>query len=184
MLSIRAATISDVPLLRSLIRELAEYERESQEVLITEEQLRRDGFGPSAIFRAIVAEQDGQPAGFAVFFTSFSTWTGSGLFLEDLFVRETFRGHGVGKALVCRVAEIARKEGSDPRTIATMVHSRLPSRCTSAITPADIVPCEPAIWECAEEEYPPPLIRTSQAPRSRPPPPPVLEPGSLANWAM
>ena len=111
MLSIRAATIADVPLLRNLIRELAEYERQSQEVLITEEQLRRDGFGPCPIFRAIVAEQDGQPAGFAVFFTSFSTWTGSGLFLEDLFVRETFRGHGVGKALVCRVAEIARKEG-------------------------------------------------------------------------
>jgi GNAT superfamily N-acetyltransferase len=111
MLSIRAATIADVPLLRSLIQELAEYERESQEVFITEEQLRRNGFGPDPIFRAIIAEQDGQPAGFAVFFTSFSTWTGSGLFLEDLFVRETFRGHGVGKALVCQVAEIARKEG-------------------------------------------------------------------------
>ena len=111
MLSIRAATIADVPLLRRLIQELAEYERESQEVLITEDQLRRNGFGPDPIFRGIIAEQDGQPAGFAVFFTSFSTWTGSGLFLEDLFVRETFRGHGVGKALVCQVAEIARKEG-------------------------------------------------------------------------
>ena len=111
MLSIRAATIADVPLLRSLIRELAEYERESQEVLITEEQLRRDGFGPDPIFRAIVAEQNGQPAGFAVFFTSFSTWTGSGLFLEDLFVREPFRGHGVGKALLRQVAEIAVEEG-------------------------------------------------------------------------
>ena len=86
MLSIRAATIADVPLLRSLIQELAEYERESQEVLITEEQLRRDGFGADPIFRAVIAEQDGQPVGFAVFFTSFSTWTGSGLFLEDLFV--------------------------------------------------------------------------------------------------
>ena len=111
MFSIRAATIADVPLLRSFIQELAEYERESQEVLITEEQLRRNGFGPDPIFRAIIAEQDGQPAGFAVFFSSFSTWTGSGLFLEDLFVRGTFRGHGVGKALVCQVAEIARKEG-------------------------------------------------------------------------
>jgi len=111
MLSIRAATIADVPLLRSLIQELAEYERESQEVRITEEQLRRNGFGPDPIFRAIIAEQDGQPAGFAVFFTSFSTWTGSGLFLEDLFVRETFRGQGVGKALVCHVAQIAQREG-------------------------------------------------------------------------
>src|SRR5215831_10197173 len=71
MLSIRAATIADVPLLRSLIRELAEYERESQEVRITEEQLRRNGFGPDPIFRAIIAEQDGQPAGFAVFLPLF-----------------------------------------------------------------------------------------------------------------
>jgi len=111
MLSTRAATMADVPLLRKLIQELAEYERESQEVLITEDELRHDGFGPDPKFRAIIAEQDGQPAGFAFFFTSYSTWTGSGLFLEDLFVREPFRGHGVGKALLCEVAEIARKEG-------------------------------------------------------------------------
>src|SRR5262249_9330250 len=55
--------------------------------------------------------QDGKPAGFAFFFTAYSTRTGSGLFLEDLFVRETFRGHGVGKALLGQVAKIARKEG-------------------------------------------------------------------------
>jgi GNAT superfamily N-acetyltransferase len=111
MLSIRAATIADVPLLRKLINELAAYERESQAVLITEEDLRRDGFGADAKFRAILAEKDGQVAGYAVFFASYSTWTGSGLFLEDLFVRENFRGHGVGKALLFQVAEIARKEG-------------------------------------------------------------------------
>ena len=111
MLSTRAATIADVPVLRRLIQELAEYERESQAVLIQEDELRRDGFGHDRKFRAIIAEQDGQPVGFAVFFNSYSTWTGSGLFLEDLFVRESFRGHGVGKALLCRVAEIARKEG-------------------------------------------------------------------------
>ena len=111
MLSTRPATIADVPLLRRLIQELAEYERESQAVLITEDELRRDGFGPDPKFRAIIAEQNGQPAGFAFFFTSHSTWTGCGLFLEDLFVREAFRGHGVGKALLCEVAEIARNEG-------------------------------------------------------------------------
>jgi GNAT superfamily N-acetyltransferase len=110
MLSTRAATIADVPLLRGLIQELADYERESQSVLITEDQLRRDGFGADPRFRAIIAEQDGQPAGYAVFFTCYSTWTGSGLFLEDLFVREVFRGQGVGKALLCQVAEIARNE--------------------------------------------------------------------------
>jgi GNAT superfamily N-acetyltransferase len=111
MISIRGATIADVPLLRRLIQELADYERESQAVLITEDKLRCDGFGADPKFRAILADQDGQPAGFAVFFSCYSTWTGAGLFLEDLFVREAFRGHGVGKALVCGVAEIARKEG-------------------------------------------------------------------------
>ena len=111
MLLTRAATIADVPLLRRLIQELAEYERESQAVLITEDELCRDGFGPDPRFRAIIAEQGGQPAGYAVFFVSYSTWTGSGLFLEDLFVREPFRGHGVGKALLSQVAEIAVEEG-------------------------------------------------------------------------
>ena len=111
MLSTRAATIADVPLLRKLILELAVYEGESEAVFITEDELKRDGFGPAPKFRAVIAEQDGQPAGYAVFFAFYSTWTGSGLFLEDLFVRETSRGHGVGKALLCEVAEIALKEG-------------------------------------------------------------------------
>lgn len=111
MLSTRSATIADVPLLRRLIQELADYEDESQSVLITEDELSRDGFGPDPRFRTIIAEQDGQPAGFVLFFTSYSTWTGSGLFLEDLFVREAFRGRGVGKALLRETAEIARKEG-------------------------------------------------------------------------
>ena len=111
MFSTRAATIADVPLLRRLIQELAEYELESQSVLITEDQLKRDGFGPNPQFRAILAEQDGQPVGYALFFTSYSTWSGCGLFLEDLFVREPFRGHGVGKTLLRHVAEIARREG-------------------------------------------------------------------------
>lgn len=111
MLSTRAATIADVPLLRKLIQELAEYEREPDAVLVTEDELRRDGFGPDPKFRAILAEQNGQPAGHAIFFPCYSAWTGAGLFLEDLFVRPAFRGQGVGRALVCQVAEIARKEG-------------------------------------------------------------------------
>ena len=110
MLSTRVATIADVPLLRKLMQELTEYEREPQTVL-PEDELRRDGFGPDPKFRAILAEQEGQPAGYAVFFPFYSTWTGSGLFLEDLYVREPFRGHGAGKALLGHVAEIARKEG-------------------------------------------------------------------------
>lgn len=79
-------------------QELAEYEQEPAAVLLQEDELRRDGFGPNPKFRAIFAEQDGQPAGYSLFFPSYSTWTGSGLRLEDLFVREQFRGHRVGKA--------------------------------------------------------------------------------------
>jgi GNAT superfamily N-acetyltransferase len=111
MLLTRVATIDDVPLLKMLIHELAEYEREPHAVLITEEQLIRDGFGPEPKFRAIIAEQDGQPAGYAIFFGSYSTWTGPSLFLEDLFVRKPFRGHGVGRSLLCQVARIAGQEG-------------------------------------------------------------------------
>jgi GNAT superfamily N-acetyltransferase len=111
MLSTRPATVADIPLLRKLAQELAQYERAPEAVLITEEQLRRDGFGPNPKFRAIIAEQDGQPVGHAIFFTFYSTWTGADLFLEDLFVREPFRGHGVGKALLCQVAQIPRNEG-------------------------------------------------------------------------
>jgi hypothetical protein len=72
LLSTRAATIDDVPVLSRLIQELAKYERESQGVLITEDELRRDGFDRDRKFRAIIAEQDGQPVGFAVFFTCYS----------------------------------------------------------------------------------------------------------------
>ena len=111
MLSIRAATVNDVPLLKALILELAEYERERQLVMITEADLARDGFGPQPKFRALIAEWDGQTAGYALFFGFYSTWEGRpGLFLEDLFVREIFRGKGIGKALLANVAGIAQRE--------------------------------------------------------------------------
>jgi GNAT superfamily N-acetyltransferase len=111
MLSIRAATVNDVALLKALILELAEYERERQLVTITEADLARDGFGPQPKFRALIAEWDGQTAGYALFFGFYSTWEGRpGLFLEDLFVREMFRGKGIGKALLANVAGIAQRE--------------------------------------------------------------------------
>ena len=111
MLSIRPATLQDVPLLRSMICELAEYERELESVEITEEQLARDGFGEDPKFRALIAEWDGQPAGYAVFFQFFSTWTGRHMFLEDLFVRPQLRGKKIGMSLMAEVAGIAREEG-------------------------------------------------------------------------
>lgn len=110
MLRIRPATVNDVALLRSMIRELAAFEHELEWVTIREEDLARDGFGKNPRFRALIGEWDGQPAGYALFFNYFSTWVGRGLFLEDLFVRENFRKKGIGTALLSEVARIAVEE--------------------------------------------------------------------------
>jgi GNAT superfamily N-acetyltransferase len=110
MLSIRPATINDVALLRTMIRELAEFEHELDLVVIQEADLARDGFGANPKFRALIAEWDHQPAGYALFFGCYSTWAGRRLFLEDLFVREPLRGRGIGKALLAFVASIAVQE--------------------------------------------------------------------------
>lgn len=93
-----------------MIRELAEYEGELDQVTIREEDLARDGFGEHPRFRALIAEWEGQPAGYAIFFGYYSTWAGRGLFLEDLFVREAFRRRGIGRALLAAVARIAVDE--------------------------------------------------------------------------
>jgi GNAT superfamily N-acetyltransferase len=111
MLSIRPATVDDVALLRKLIRELAEYENELDQVLITEADLVRDGFGPQPKFRVLLAYWDQEPAGYALFFDFYSTWRGRQMFLEDLFVRAAFRGRKIGKALLAAVARIAGGEG-------------------------------------------------------------------------
>jgi len=93
-----------------MIRELAEFERQLELVTISEEELRRDGFGENPRFRALIADWDGQAAGYALFFGYYSTWVGPELYLEDLFVRESFRGRGIGKALLAAVARIAVEE--------------------------------------------------------------------------
>lgn len=111
MLRIRPAVIQDAGLLRTMIRELADFERQLEFVTISEEDLARDGFGDDPRFRALIAEWDGQPAGYAVFFGYYSTWEGRGLYLEDLFVREAFRGRGIGKAFLAAVAKIAVEDG-------------------------------------------------------------------------
>jgi GNAT superfamily N-acetyltransferase len=110
MLLIRPATLDDVMLLRTLIRELAEFEHVLDLVTIEEADLARDGFAVSPKFRALIAEWDGQPAGYALFFGYYSTWAGPGLYLEDLFVRLQFRGKGIGMALLASVARIALQE--------------------------------------------------------------------------
>lgn len=111
MLTIRPATIDDVPLLRQMIAELAEFENFASEVTITEDQLRRDGFNDSPAFDALIAEWQGRPAGYALYFGYYSTWKGSGIFLEDLFVRPDFRGRGIGTALLAHIAKVAVERG-------------------------------------------------------------------------
>ena len=110
MLLIRSATVNDAALLRTLIRELAEFERELDFCVIEESALARDGFGDNPKFRALIAERDRQTAGYALFFPSYSTWIGPTLYLEDLFVRAQFRGQGIGRTLLSAVARIALQE--------------------------------------------------------------------------
>ena len=112
MLLIRAGEVSDVPLLLRFFRELAAYERQLDAVVIQEETLIRDGFGAQPKFRSLIAEWDGQAIGYALFFDFYSSWRGSGIFLEDLFVQEAYRGRGIGRAILSEVARIARQEGS------------------------------------------------------------------------
>ncbi|APR77257.1 Histone acetyltransferase HPA2 [Minicystis rosea] len=108
MISLRAATAADVPLILALVRELADYEREPDAVVATEADLMRDGFGEAARFHVLLAEKDGVPAGFAFYFFSYSTWRGRPvLYLEDLFVRPEHRKHGIGLALMRRLARVA-----------------------------------------------------------------------------
>ena len=112
-LRIREAVPADVPVVASLIRELAEYERLLPEVTMTEELLAAHLFGPRPYAEVAIAEDgDGRPLGFALFFHNFSTFLGlPGIYLEDLYVRPDKRGRGAGRALLEHVARVARERG-------------------------------------------------------------------------
>lgn len=111
-MTIRPAMPTDVPALLALIRELATYEKKRHKAVVTECDLLRDGFGPQAKFRALIAEWEMRSAGYASFFYFYSTFQGRpALFLEDLFVLDQFRGKGIGKALLAAVAKLAVDEG-------------------------------------------------------------------------
>jgi GNAT superfamily N-acetyltransferase len=109
---IRPATEGDVDALVQLIHELADYERSPQSVHIDAEQLRAALFGPSPTVFAHVADEDGDIVGMAIWFLSFSTWTGrTGIALEDLYVRPDGRNKGIGRALLSHLAAIAHQSG-------------------------------------------------------------------------
>lgn len=108
---IRPATEADVPAILSLIHALALYEREPDAVQIGEAELRCDGFGPQPLFECLIAEENSEAVGFALYFPIYSTWRGPSLHLEDLFVEPAHRGRGIGKALLAQVAAIALERG-------------------------------------------------------------------------
>ena len=109
MLNIRVATEADVPLILYFIKALAEYERLADRVIATEDKVRATLFGHPRFAEVLMAEWDGEPAGFALFFHNYSTFLAQpGIYLEDLFVKPEARGKGIGKALLGRLAAIAK----------------------------------------------------------------------------
>jgi GNAT superfamily N-acetyltransferase len=112
VLTIEPATRADVPLVLQFIRDLAEYERLRVEVVATEADIDRWIFGDGAVAETVIARESGRPVGFALYFPVFSTFLGRpGIYLEDLFVREDARGHGVGRALLTYLARVAVERG-------------------------------------------------------------------------
>lgn len=108
-LDIRTATEADVPLILQFIRWLAEYEKLPHEVVATEDILRTTLFGHPRFAEVLIGEAAGEPVAFALFFHNFSTFLGRpGIYLEDVFVRPEMRGRGYGKALLVRLAAIAK----------------------------------------------------------------------------
>ena len=109
-LNIRSAIREDAKLIVSFIQELADYERDPKAAIVTPEDILRDGFPASGSpkFWVLIAEWEKQPVGFAFYFFNYSTWLGrQGLYLEDLFVRPSHRGRGMGKSLLAALAQIA-----------------------------------------------------------------------------
>lgn len=107
MINIRIAVEKDVPTILGFIKELAEYEKMSDDVVATEELLKKNIF-EKKLAEVIIAEYDGKPVGFALFFHNFSTFLGkSGIYLEDLYVQTSMRNKGIGKILLSHLAKIA-----------------------------------------------------------------------------
>ena len=106
--SLRLANEDDVPVILNFIKELAEYEKLSHEVLVNEEKLKKTLFGDNKFAEVIIADYKNEPAGFALFFHNYSTFLGKpGIYLEDLFVKPHLRGKGIGKILLAYLGKLA-----------------------------------------------------------------------------
>jgi GNAT superfamily N-acetyltransferase len=107
-IQIRRGTIADAELIYSLICELADYEKLRHEVVATVETCRESLFGPESCSEVLIAELHGEPAGLAIYFSTYSTFLArNGIYLEDIYVRESLRGRGIGKQLMAGVAKVA-----------------------------------------------------------------------------
>jgi len=112
MLNIRPATPADAPVIASLVSELADYEKLLDEAKATAKDFLRELESANPVIHVLMAEWNGEPAGFALYFFNFSTFVGRpGLYLEDLFVRPAQRNHGIGRALLSALARIAEQRG-------------------------------------------------------------------------
>lgn len=108
--SIRYATRDDVPTILTFIHELAKYEKLAHNVIATEDSLRKSLFGDHPMAEVLLAEYSEMPIGFALFFHNYSTFLGQpGIYLEDLYIKPSYRGQGVGKTLLARIGEIAKQ---------------------------------------------------------------------------
>ncbi len=109
-ISIRAATETDIPAIFSLIKELAEYEKLSDQIVTTEDELNKTFFGENKFVEILLAEYEGKIVGQAIFFKNFSTFLGKpGIYLEDLYVKPEMRGKGIGKALLDKIILLAKE---------------------------------------------------------------------------
>lgn len=112
MINIRNAKIEDSELILSLIKDLAEFEKLSDSVVASVDDIRQNVFGENKFIYVLIAEYDNQPVGFALFFHNFSTFVGKpGIYLEDLYVKEEYRNKGIGKKLLQEIAKIAVEKG-------------------------------------------------------------------------
>lgn len=111
-LTIKQATQDDIPVILTFIKELADYEKLSHEVVATEEDLRQTLFGDNPHAEVVIGYLDKKPASFALFFHNYSTFLAKpGLYLEDLFVKPALRGHGIGQQMLTYLANLAKERG-------------------------------------------------------------------------
>jgi GNAT superfamily N-acetyltransferase len=108
---IRKGTKEDMPAVLELIKELAHFEKEPDAVVVTVDELVKDGFGPDPLFYTLVAETEAGIIGMALFYYRYSTWKGKTIHLEDLIVKESKRGTGAGSALYKEVIKFGKQEG-------------------------------------------------------------------------